>query len=126
MKKFVSLVLIILMLFSLFSCKSNKTIDSDYNGVQLIQHHEAGTYKNHCWKCGASINSNNNRRCSECGWYICNNCGACEYDCPRYTSASNNSKSSSSGKKDYSWIWIVLIIGAGIFLYKRYKENKLR
>lgn len=34
-------------------------------------------YKNHCWSCGATINSDYCEKCDHCGWYICNSCGAC-------------------------------------------------
>lgn len=40
-------------------------------------------YEAHCWSCGAYINSNFCDRCEECGWYICDECGACEYNCDR-------------------------------------------
>ena len=74
-------------------------------------------YQNHCWRCNASIDSRKNKRCSQCGWYICNNCGACESDCPRMISSSD-----SESKKDYSWVWFVVIGGVvvgGIIIFKR-------
>lgn len=37
-------------------------------------------YKNHCWNCGSSIDSKNNERCDDCGWYICSRCGACSQE----------------------------------------------
>ena len=86
-------------------------------------------YQNHCWRCGSSINSNVNRRCGKCGWYICNNCGACDSDCPRCPAWKNNnysgSSSSSNEKSDNSWVWFLIIGGvvvAGIVLYKKYQN----
>jgi len=34
------------------------------------------SYDNHCWNCFQDISSDSNKRCPECGWFICN-CGAC-------------------------------------------------
>lgn len=40
-------------------------------------------YENVCWDCGSRISSTFCIRCDVCGWYICVNCGACEYGgCP--------------------------------------------
>ena len=80
------------------------------------------TYSNVCWRCHSSINSNVNRRCSYCGWYICNTCGACDSKCSRCP-AWNKPKE----KKNYTWLWIILAgaaIGGGIYLYKRYNYNR--
>lgn len=77
-------------------------------------------YRNHCWRCKASINSNTNKRCSKCGWYICNTCGACESTCPRCP--KYNPKSST----DYTWVWILVIGGlavGGFYLYKKYRSQ---
>ena len=34
-------------------------------------------YINHCWKCGASINSQKNQRCPKCNLFKCRKCGHC-------------------------------------------------
>lgn len=44
-------------------------------------HNNEDEYINHCWKCGGPIDSSKNRQCEFCGWYICNKCGACSYEC---------------------------------------------
>lgn len=41
-------------------------------------------YTNHCWNCQSTVSSNDCRQCEVCGWYICNTCGACNYNCERY------------------------------------------
>ncbi len=33
-----------------------------------------------CWRCKAPLNSRYNPTCAECGWLICNKCGACNCD----------------------------------------------
>lgn len=37
-------------------------------------------YESHCWRCGKGIISYLNKKCSLCGWYICE-CGACGPKC---------------------------------------------
>jgi len=37
-------------------------------------------YHNHCWSCGAVINSNYNKKCVSCNWYICDQCDKCRKD----------------------------------------------
>ena len=44
---------------------------------QLINSRNTHEYENHCWNCHAHIDSKVNSRCFECGWYICDECGAC-------------------------------------------------
>ena len=81
-------------------------------------------YRNVCWRCHSNINSNYNRRCNKCGWYICNNCGACESGCPRCPSWNGGKNNSSSSKTDNSWVWILIVAGVavgGIIWYKKRK-----
>ena len=40
-------------------------------------------YYSRCWYCGEPINSRRNRRCPDCGWFICSRCEACSPDCTR-------------------------------------------
>jgi len=41
-------------------------------------------YINHCWNCGAPIDSHKNKKCDRCHThYICSNCGMCYCDDPR-------------------------------------------
>ncbi len=83
-------------------------------------------YNNVCWRCHASISSKNNSRCSRCGWYICNNCGACESSCSRCPSWSGNKSSGSSSKKDNSWVWILVVSGVivgGVVLFRVLKRR---
>jgi hypothetical protein len=48
-------------------------------------------YENICWRCYSHISSDELKRCLECGWYICGNCGSCKRDCNRiYTPFVNN------------------------------------
>ena len=78
-------------------------------------------YQNHCWRCKSDINSNTNKRCSKCGWYICNRCGACESTCPRCPSWNGSSSSNSSGGNN-SWVWILIVGGVvvvGVVIYKK-------
>ncbi len=44
---------------------------------QFINSRNTHEYENHCWNCHAHIDSKVNSRCFECGWYICDECGAC-------------------------------------------------
>jgi hypothetical protein len=37
-------------------------------------------YQSHCFKCGQSINSENNNQCENCLRYECVNCGSCYCD----------------------------------------------
>ena len=39
-------------------------------------------YQNHCWNCNSPINSQHNKRCEKCGWYICDNCVECGCNYP--------------------------------------------
>ncbi len=57
--------------FLVFLNKSNRDI---YLGIEASK---ARRYLNHCWNCGASIDSDVNEQCVVCGWYICKKCGAC-------------------------------------------------
>ena len=84
------------------------------------------TYTNVCWRCHSSINSNVNKRCNKCGWYICNKCGACDPQCSRCPAWNGNGSSSNSSSKDNSWIWFIVIgvvVVGGIYIYKRYKDR---
>lgn len=47
------------------------------NRKQLINSRNTHEYENHCWNCHAHIDSKVNSRCFQCGWYICDECGAC-------------------------------------------------
>ena len=47
-----------------------------------------GIYRNRCWNCQKKINSQKNKRCPTCGWYICT-CRACNCNRPKDTGASN-------------------------------------
>ena len=48
-------------------------------------------YENVCWRCHSHISSDELKRCSDCGWYICGNCGSCKQDCTRiYTPFVHN------------------------------------
>lgn len=37
-------------------------------------------YRNHCWNCHSPV-TEEDERCSECGWYICSCCGKCKKGC---------------------------------------------
>ncbi len=39
-------------------------------------------YKNHCWLCHTMVSSLTSSVCESCGWYRCDECGACEKGCP--------------------------------------------
>ena len=82
-------------------------------------------YRNHCWRCSSTIDSAYCSRCRYCGWYICDNCGACESSCERmdyiYDRPSNNS--SKEDDDDNTWIWIVLIC-VGLPAIGIYLENR--
>lgn len=34
-------------------------------------------YTSHCWYCQSHITSVTHRKCTKCGWYICNECREC-------------------------------------------------
>lgn len=40
-------------------------------------------YEKPCWNCGSHISSAaaNQKRCRECGWFICSECGSCKPHC---------------------------------------------
>ena len=135
--KFVLLLCLIGFVFLI----SNSSINSDYLNHEplttecchheLEEHHETHlkssfryeAYVNNCWRCHASINSNVNRRCSICGWYICNSCGACDPSCSRMSSGGRSSSSSSSSKSDNSWVWVLIAGGVIVGGYIIYKKN---
>jgi hypothetical protein len=33
--------------------------------------------RTHCWRCSVNLSSRLEKICEECGWMICNECGAC-------------------------------------------------
>ncbi len=131
------LVLVAVVAFPIGSIENNYVCNEDVHvshlatlssdETHIVFAYQNGTYINYCWRCKADINSNYNRRCSKCGWYICNNCGACKGDCPRCpewktTSASSRGTSSKkSGGGVWGWIILIGIVAAGIYLY--YKNN---
>ena len=95
----------------------------DNENVELLGY----TYTSVCWRCHSSINSNVNSRCSKCGWYICNRCGACDWNCPRCPAWNGDSttQTKKSKKNDNSWVWIIVIGGVivgGVCFYKKNKE----
>lgn len=57
--------------------KKRKAVISEDSGKRL--------YRNHCWNCQHTI-TEQNTRCSECGWYICPSCGKCKRGCNGKTS----------------------------------------
>ena len=57
--------------------KKRKAVISEDSGKRL--------YRNHCWNCQHTI-TEQNTRCSECGWYICPACGKCKRGCNGKTS----------------------------------------
>lgn len=57
--------------------KKKKAVASEDSGKRL--------YRNHCWNCQHTI-TEQNTRCSECGWYICPACGKCKRGCNGKTS----------------------------------------
>lgn len=137
-KCFLALIICFLSFTSLINIKASdiNTIETQICYVEECQHeheelenehvHLAYTYTNVCWRCHSSINSNVNKRCSLCGWYICTKCKACDPQCSRCPSWNGSSNNSSSKKTDNSWIWILVIGGAvvgGIILYKKYKSK---
>lgn len=82
-------------------------------------------YQNHCWRCGSSIDSRYNSRCSLCKWYICNKCGACRSTCSRCPGGSSSSNGSSKSSSGDNWWIIILVLGGfgvgGYFYLKRKK-----
>lgn len=42
---------------------------------------ELSVYKNFCWHCGKSLNSEDHESCPSCNWLICPKCNACSKDC---------------------------------------------
>ncbi|MGF1681402.1 hypothetical protein [Photobacterium minamisatsumaniensis] len=43
----------------------------------------------HCWACSCSeIDSEHDKKCAECGWLICPECGSCSQNC--YSNCSDN------------------------------------
>jgi len=42
---------------------------------------EADIRQNHCWNCGTHLSADIDEACSECGWMICPQCGACDSEC---------------------------------------------
>jgi hypothetical protein len=49
-------------------------------GVNIKSEEQRGAtyhYLNHCWSCNKDIDSQVQKRCSACGWYICDQCSAC-------------------------------------------------
>ena len=89
-------------------------------------------YINHCWDCGATINSDYCRKCRSCGWYVCVSCGACDPQCSsiseRYDNYDGNSSSSKKSSDDSDFIIWALLIGVGIplgiYLYDKNKNQK--
>lgn len=57
--------------------KKKNAVVSEASGKRL--------YRNHCWNCQHTI-TEQNTRCSECGWYICPACGKCKRGCNGKTS----------------------------------------
>jgi hypothetical protein len=45
-------------------------------------------YENICWRCHTPVTSDNNKRCRDCGWFICSYCESCKKDCPRNDEAA--------------------------------------
>lgn len=51
-------------------------IKNKLNTTKLKKRNNYGIYVNHCHSCKREVNSHM-ERCDECGWYICEKCGAC-------------------------------------------------
>ena len=101
MKKLLVLILLIFTFYTLVKPNDDEIVVS--------------AYVNHCWRCGSTINSSYCSRCSDCGWYICIDCGACNSSCERMESYRGNSSSTSSkDDNDSDWIVWVLLLGVGI------------
>ena len=83
-------------------------------------------YSNYCWRCKDSINSSYCSRCSDCGWYICINCGACKGDCERMSYSSGGTYGQEDDD-DGDFIFWLLVIGvglpAGLWVYDKYKSR---
>lgn len=128
------LILITAVLASFIPLKENQKtyhVCCDATICELCTNHEHDNhdksfkyvYENHCWRCKAYISSAQNKKCSKCGWYICNNCGACESTCPRCPKWSSGSGKTSKSS-DNSWIWILVIGGVvvGIVIYIKKRQ----
>lgn len=127
MKKFIStLLMILIVIFSSF-INDNWISCENLNHIHEIEVIKKEAYINHCWRCYGSINSNYCRRCSKCGWYICNNCGACDPDCSRN---SNNNNVGNNGyglyEEDDNDDSLGLIVIGGIVIFLIYYYNKKR
>ena len=46
----------------------------------------------HCHSCKSYLDSLSNIECDDCGWLICDKCGACEYDCSKTKKQQNKKK----------------------------------
>ena len=49
-------------------------------------------YESHCYRCDSYISDGTCVECPECGWYICNRCGACGCGYVEYPHGSDNSE----------------------------------
>lgn len=74
--------------------ESHKKKNSNYNYSYDTPPDSVTSYKKrnrvtHCHSCKTNLTSLSEKECSNCGWLICPNCGACEYSCSKSKSNSN-------------------------------------
>ncbi len=50
-----------------YVCSNNECTNSNH-----------AKYSNVCWNCHADVDSDYNKQCAYCGWYICNECASCD------------------------------------------------
>ena len=127
--------ILLLLKITILSLQCQFLPDSDHFREEnyACNHHEIAeiitiknkpSYEDHCWRCKSYISSEKNKRCKLCGWYICNNCGACEYDCKNCPSWSANKSSASSSNNDWVWILLTIAIVGGIIGFSYYSDHR--
>jgi len=73
------LFIIVIIGFAVYGFYKNNSVNTDN---RYKNNKSDSRYQNHCWNCKSKIDSHTQRRCSICGWYICDKCGecGCDYD----------------------------------------------
>ena len=70
-------IIIIIVIVVGYNIWKNSMVHDDRYKSKLKEDYK---YRNHCYKCGTSIDSDRDKRCNICGWYHCSECDACGCD----------------------------------------------
>lgn len=49
----------------------------DASFLEQFMSYAMSVYENHCYNCREEISSHSNKKCNDCSWYICDECGSC-------------------------------------------------